>query len=174
VVQVPDDIRDELDELDPIEVTRLLGVQRPAVDPPPGALDPDAIERRATLAAALVPAMFPVRTNEVVAVLAGADVPDDLRSAIRDLPDQSFANVQELWVALGGPVEVREPTVELEDTGPERATASAVAKSVLAVRGLASFPIAASGSACTLGAAVLERASEGLTSLASRVSGLRG
>lgn len=125
-MSVPDDLQDELDEIDPDEVTRLLGVQRPSLDVPPGALDPKTAERRALLAATAA-----MRARE-----------DEPPSTLRPLRGDRKVG--------------------------------AIARGLVAARGVAALPLATGGAACTLGAAVLHRAAEDLTNLATRVSGVRG
>jgi hypothetical protein len=98
----------ELQELDGDDVVRMFGEDRADLDAPVGALEPVEVERRTLLATALVPSMFPATTVAVLEAVETADLPEDLREALARLPERTFENVQEIWVALGGPTEERD------------------------------------------------------------------
>jgi hypothetical protein len=69
-------------------------------------LPEDQLDRRARLAAALAPARFPASAPELTAVAEAENLGVDLLDPLRTLPsDQSFETVQDVWAALGGPVD---------------------------------------------------------------------
>jgi hypothetical protein len=64
------------------------------------------VDQRAELARAIPPHIFPARRDALVAAAEREFVPGVLLGALRSLPtDREFQNVQEIWVALGGPTE---------------------------------------------------------------------
>lgn len=76
---------------------------RPDVQMPDGlGIDPDDADARAELASYLAGAAFPGRTEELVRSAQDANAPQAVLDQLRGLPDSQFANVQAVWVALGG------------------------------------------------------------------------
>lgn len=77
------------------------------VDERPGLGIPDSeADQRADLARHLAGAQFPAARDELVASAEGANAPESLLADLRRLPpDEAFANVQRVWVALGGEAE---------------------------------------------------------------------
>ena len=65
-------------------------------------IDPQDAEQRAELARWLTGAAFPGRTEELVRAAQDANAPSALLAQLRNLPDDSYDNVQQVWVALGG------------------------------------------------------------------------
>ena len=77
--------------------------RRPDVEMPEGlGIDPDDADARAELARYLAGAAFPGRTEELVRAAQDSNAPSAVLAQLRGLPDSQFANVQEVWVALGG------------------------------------------------------------------------
>ena len=68
---------------------------------------PDAeVDQRAELARHLAGARFPAGRGELVAAAEAANAPESLVADLRRLPpDEAFANVQRVWLALGGEAE---------------------------------------------------------------------
>jgi hypothetical protein len=63
-------------------------------------------DRRADLSRHLAAVKFPAGTDDLVAAARDATAPDDVVSALGLLPeDQTFDNVQAVWLAMGGAVE---------------------------------------------------------------------
>jgi hypothetical protein len=80
-----------------------------------GEPEPDAlpsrteVEDRSLLAASLRPSAFPGDRAELIEVAEAENASDEVMSWLRELPgDIVFANVQEVWDALGGMHEQRE------------------------------------------------------------------
>lgn len=71
-------------------------------------LDLDDAEARADLARFLNPSSFPADREALLADATGNQAPAQVLERIQALPaGQTFQNVQEVWVALGGMVEHR-------------------------------------------------------------------
>jgi Protein of unknown function (DUF2795) len=71
-------------------------------------LDLDDAEARADLARFLHPSTFPADREALLADATGMNAPAVVLERLRALPaGQTFRNVQEVWVALGGMVEHR-------------------------------------------------------------------
>jgi hypothetical protein len=76
--------------------------------PHPGPLSEDELDRRAELAASLAPVHFPARREQIVAAADDYGIAGDDLESLRRLPARhSFANVEEIWTALGHPTESR-------------------------------------------------------------------
>ncbi|CAN5326118.1 hypothetical protein BH24ACT10_BH24ACT10_14000 [soil metagenome] len=68
---------------------------------PDGMTEAD-VERRSELAGYLG-RVWPATSEQVLAVAVENDAPDAVLAPLRDLPPgQSFQNLQELWIAVGG------------------------------------------------------------------------
>jgi len=182
-VDPSDDLDEVLEELP--DGVRLAGEERLDVDVPAGMLPPVAVERRTLLAAALLPSMFPTTAEEVIAVLAGADLPEDLLVAVAELPDREYGNVQEIWVAIGGETEeppgspeamgADEPVTEARQPAPLRPAAPGGLRRLAAAplrlaRLAATAPLAAGSATLSIGAAATQRAADGLADAATRVA----
>lgn len=64
------------------------------------------LDMRAELARHVTSAQWPAGKNELVQVAHGDRAPQLILDSLRTLPDdERFENVQEVWAALGGPVE---------------------------------------------------------------------
>jgi hypothetical protein len=75
---------------------------------PPGALDTDEVEQRSLLAISLRPSAFPADAGRLRAVAEEEHADSTVLDWLRGLPDgREFANVQEVWEALGGHAEHR-------------------------------------------------------------------
>jgi len=62
----------------------------------------DDVERRSELAGYLG-RVWPATSEQVLAVAVENDAPDAVLSSLRHLPPgQSFENLQELWIVVGG------------------------------------------------------------------------
>src|SRR5215211_4973330 len=78
--------------------------------------------RRSELAASLLPSLFPARRGEIIEAATEAGLADDLAEALLRLPDDLYETLQEVWVAIGGPVEHppgAEPLDETEESQGE-------------------------------------------------------
>lgn len=71
----------------------------------PGVMDDHDAERRAELARSIEPHVFPARPAQLLESARGQFAADWILNALSKAPDQTYDNVQELWKALGGPVE---------------------------------------------------------------------
>ncbi len=68
----------------------------------------DAVDARSTLAKSLDPSIFPADRAALVENAGSNHAYEGILRALRELPEgRRFANVQEVWEALGGPVEHR-------------------------------------------------------------------
>ena len=77
--------------------------RRPDVEMPDGlGIDLDDADARAEIARYLAGAAFPGRTEELVRAAQDSNAPQAVLDQLRSLPDSQYANVQEVWVALGG------------------------------------------------------------------------
>ena len=69
-------------------------------------LDEGPQDERAELARHIAPADWPADRSSLIEVASCDHAPDEVLAALRRLPAESrFANVQEVWSALGGPTE---------------------------------------------------------------------
>ena len=76
--------------------------------PPPGPLTDEELDRRATLAASVRPSVFPADRAALLAVAEEEHAPDEVLDWLRQLPAQGrFANVEDVWEAIGGHAERR-------------------------------------------------------------------
>ncbi|MEA3077761.1 MAG: hypothetical protein QOF60_2669 [Actinomycetota bacterium] len=75
------------------------------VHEPPGFPDELDAERRSQLAASVEPRAFPARPDELLATAEEQHADEWIIEALRSLEDRVYDNVQEVWTALGGPVE---------------------------------------------------------------------
>ncbi len=77
------------------------------LDDQPGLGIADSVaDDRADLARHLAAARFPAGREELVAAAEGSNAPDDVLDSLGGLPDgEDYANVQAVWVALGGEAE---------------------------------------------------------------------
>ncbi len=77
------------------------------VDHRPGlGISDSEADDRAELARHLAAAHFPAGRDELVAAAEASNAPDDVLGALRGLgAGEDFANVQAVWVALGGEAE---------------------------------------------------------------------
>jgi hypothetical protein len=72
------------------------------------ALGHDAVELRAELAKRLRASAFPADRQVLEEVAAEEQAPGHILDLLRRLPDgRTFENTQQVWAALGGPVEER-------------------------------------------------------------------
>ncbi|MDQ1712590.1 MAG: hypothetical protein QOE45_2040 [Frankiaceae bacterium] len=81
-----------------------------AGDPyPPNGLPHDLVELRSELAKRLRPSVFPATRKALLHVAAEEQAPGWVLTLLRELPGEgtTFENVQQVWEALGGPVEER-------------------------------------------------------------------
>jgi hypothetical protein len=68
----------------------------------------DAVNARSTLAKSLDPSIFPADRAALLDNASSNYAYEGIIRALRELPeDRTFTNVQEVWEALGGPVEHR-------------------------------------------------------------------
>ena len=68
----------------------------------------DALDARSTIAKSLDPSIFPADREALVGNAESNYAYEGVIRALRELPaDREFQNVQEVWEALGGPVEHR-------------------------------------------------------------------
>ena len=69
------------------------------------------LDMRAELARHVTAAHWPAGRDELVHVAHGDQAPQIILDSLRRLPDgERFENVQEVWAALGGPVEGKHTT----------------------------------------------------------------
>ena len=81
-----------------------------AADPVPGSLGEDERRRRSELAIALRPHAFPSERDELLRVAEHEHAPDWVLVALEQLPiNTRFDTPQDVWIALGGHREIREP-----------------------------------------------------------------
>jgi len=74
----------------------------------PGQPSDDDIERRSRLAQVLEPHLFPTDRNELADWAREHEAPDWVVDLLDRLPDdQTFANLEGVWEAAGGPAEHR-------------------------------------------------------------------
>jgi hypothetical protein len=64
------------------------------------------VARRSDLAVAIPPSTFPAGRDTLVDAAVTGRLDDELLTALRAIPDQEYHTVNEVWVAMGGPVEV--------------------------------------------------------------------
>jgi hypothetical protein len=74
-------------------------------DVPSGGMTLDDVNARAELARHLEHHVFPARPGELVANARERFAPDEVIAQLERLPDTLYDTVQDVWVALGGPVE---------------------------------------------------------------------
>lgn len=75
---------------------------------PEGALSPDELEARTDLARHLEPSIFPADRDALLASARDAGAPSTILSRLEQLPaGRGYRTVQEVWEAMGGPVEER-------------------------------------------------------------------
>jgi hypothetical protein len=75
---------------------------------PPNGLPHDAVELRSELGKRLRISAFPAAREGLVVVAAEENAPAWVLELLRRLPEgMTFANVQDVWETLGGPVEHR-------------------------------------------------------------------
>ena len=68
----------------------------------------DAVDARSTLAKSLDPSIFPADRAALLDNASSNYAYEGIIRALKELPeDRKFSNVQEVWEALGGPVEHR-------------------------------------------------------------------
>ncbi len=72
-----------------------------------GVLDDRDADRRADLARYIDPSVFPARPEVLLASAERNFAPDWIIAALRSLPDDVYGTTQEVWRALGGPIEER-------------------------------------------------------------------
>jgi len=70
-----------------------------------GVMDDHDAARRAELARSIEPHVFPARPAQLLESAQGQFAADWVLDALSKAPDQTYDNLQELWRALGGPVE---------------------------------------------------------------------
>jgi hypothetical protein len=80
----------------------------------PGAMDNRAIIERSDLAIHLVPSVFPASRESVIEAAREHAAPPELLDRLARLPAGTYHTVQEVWTALGGPVESRHPAETFE------------------------------------------------------------
>ena len=88
-------------EGDPTPDSRLQGERGAS----PNGMSFDDVNARADLARYLEPSVFPARPGALVASARARFAPDVTVRQLESLPDSTYDTVQEVWVALGGPVE---------------------------------------------------------------------
>lgn len=92
---------------EPVPDSRVAGERFP---PTAGGLPGPEVEERSQLAASLRPGAFPATAAELATVAEQEHAPPSLLAELRRLPSGArFANVQEVWEALGGHGERRGP-----------------------------------------------------------------
>jgi len=72
-----------------------------------GVLDDHEAAARSEIARYLEPSAFPARTDQLIAAARERFATDEVIALLETLPDDTYENVQEVWVALGGDVEAR-------------------------------------------------------------------
>lgn len=72
-----------------------------------GVMDDAEAAARSELARFLQPSLFPARPAELLASAEEAFAGDEVLAVLRVLPDQVYDNVQQVWRAAGGEVEVK-------------------------------------------------------------------
>jgi hypothetical protein len=97
-------------EGEPTPDARLTGDR----DVPPGAMTLDEANARAELARHLDHSVFPARPGELIANARERFAPDDVIARLELLPDTLYDTIQDVWKALGGPVEAS-PGHDTED-----------------------------------------------------------
>jgi hypothetical protein len=97
------DLRDELagDDLD-------LTPRRDEIDDPDVTVN-DQLLARSDLAIYLLPSAFPATALELLDIAHEQGGPPELLERLQQLPPATYHTVQEVWLALGGPTEAREP-----------------------------------------------------------------
>ena len=95
--------REDLTPESPTEGEPQLGSQgRPDI-PLPGPMSIEDVEARSELSQAIAPAPFPCDKAQLLAVARDSFATDNVITSLRDLPDEwEFANVEQVWEALGG------------------------------------------------------------------------
>jgi uncharacterized protein DUF2795 len=82
-------------------------VAEPTDPADPVALGHDEVRARSELAIHLLPSRFPMTRAEVIECATEQDAPAELLAALDRLPDGTYANVEQVWEALGGRREER-------------------------------------------------------------------
>lgn len=72
-----------------------------------GALDDHEAAARSEIARFLEPSAFPARAEQLVQMARDNFATDEVVRLLETLPDDTYDNVQAVWVALGGEVEAR-------------------------------------------------------------------
>jgi hypothetical protein len=91
---------------------------------PAGALDAGEVERRSLLAISLRPSVFPADAERLQTVAEEERADSAVLEWLRTLPeDREFANVQDVWEALGGNTEYRVHW-DVPSSGAERSDAA--------------------------------------------------
>jgi hypothetical protein len=72
-----------------------------------GVLDDHEAAARSELARFLIPSVFPARPAQLLEVAEQNFATQPVLELLSTLPDQVYENVQAVWVALGGEVEVK-------------------------------------------------------------------
>ncbi len=85
-------------------------------DLPAGGMTLDDVNARAELARHLDRSVFPARAGELVANAREHFAPDGIVTQLERLPDALYETVQDVWKALGGPVE-ESPGHQAESAG---------------------------------------------------------
>ena len=74
----------------------------------PDGMAPDDVEGRSELASYLGKDCYPMVRAQVIDLVIDRNAPQHVVDLVRDLPsDREFANVNDIWSALGGSVETR-------------------------------------------------------------------
>jgi hypothetical protein len=84
--------------------------RRPDVPIPGSPIQPDEVDLRAELAAALRPSAFPGSAHDLRAVAREGFASQPVLDLLNVLPDGTYQTVGEIWEATGGDVERREGT----------------------------------------------------------------
>ncbi|HVL80873.1 MAG TPA: DUF2795 domain-containing protein [Actinomycetota bacterium] len=72
---------------------------------PEGTLQPEEIDARTELAQSIQGSVFPATREELLASAEEMDATPEIMASLRQLPDGTYENVQEVWATLGGSIE---------------------------------------------------------------------
>jgi len=82
--------------------------ERPDAGAPPPGMTAEDVERRAALAAATRPVMFPCDRDALLRVAAAENAPEPVIDLLRGLPaGTEWDDLHAVWTAAGGPTEDR-------------------------------------------------------------------
>ena len=72
-----------------------------------GVLDDHEAAARSEIARFLAPSAFPARSDQLIETARENFASEEVINLLETLPDDTYDNVQDVWVALGGEVESR-------------------------------------------------------------------